>query len=221
MVLEAYYRGVKGTLLFGDTGLTSKDARRVVERLRKHTGFPLMVAKYTGEKSPRMIIEESFPMIPLVLEDIKKQGHYRKNRFDCCRILKHKPMDSAVGCFEKDDLVQVLGIKGADGSFARRWRLSELRNRGTYSRLKADGFLFYYPLRDCSDADISQVLYDFGFGKIKSSGCVLCPVFCIFDGMRKKDPGSWFRSVSLARKLKIPFYFADQTLIRDYCTGVR
>jgi len=218
MVLEAHSLGLRGTMLFNDTGL-DRGGEPVLRRLADLTGYPLVVLKYDGDTPAGEILRKSFLRIPEVLAKMKSTGRYWKNYFYCCKALKHGPTERYLRTLDKESAVLVLGIKGSDGSVTRRLRLAELRDRQTFLRRHRNGRLYYYPLRDCSDADVAAVLDEYGLAGISSSGCSLCPVFCLFAGMVKKEPSTWLRSVNYARRLGIRFEFADQTELMHFCPG--
>ena len=217
MILEAHKVGVVGTMVLGDTGFNSSKAIKVLERLSDLTGFSLLRVKNTwSERKPIEILRESFRAIPEALELAKKRKSY-KRVFRCCDELKKEPMKAFFKKLESDSVL-VLGIKGGDLALHRRYRMRELRDRGTFYRLnKKTGLLYYYPLRDCEESDIDAVLEEFGFRDIASSGCQLCPISCVAD-WQKKDPVVWLRSVRYARHLGIDFPEGNQTELMDFCT---
>lgn len=218
MVLAAHEQGIKGTLVFNDTLYNRQGAREVLEKLSKLTGFPLKVVRYDGEKRPGLIIRESFLKVPMVLKKTQKTKKFRKSYFPCCKHLKHDPTTRYFRSISNPkNAVLVMGIKGADGSYNRRIWLAELRKKDTfYRRHKKNGLLYYYPLRDCNDSDIKRVLGEGSFDWVQSSGCRLCPVFCIFPGLRRADPATWAHSNNLARCLDIDYPLRGQTELLEF-----
>ena len=218
MVLDAYEQGKTGDLVWGNTRITLATARKTLQKLAAYVGWPLHEVRYEGEQSPISIVKESFQHIPKALEILKERGVYRRNVFRCCHILKHQPMNDWLK--EQDtDSCFVLGIKGGDHVIHRIYRMRELREQDTfYRRHKSTGLLYYYPLRDWSDTEVTKVLKRHGFGETHGSGCTICPIFCLFDGMRKKDPDTWRRSVQMADSLGIEHPASGQQFFP--CTGV-
>lgn len=220
MVLEAHKLGIDGIMLFNDTYYNRRGATDVLDKLEELTGYKLHVVKYDGQKRPGDLLRESFMRIPDQLEQMARTGKYRKNLFACCRALKERPMTRYLRKYKDEKLVLVLGLKGSDGSYNRRISMSQLRKKETFFRQhKKTGHEYYYPLRDCSDSDIDMILDEWRFDHIKSTGCRICPVFCLFDGMRKADPITWLRSISFARKLGVEFDYAKQVLLTKFCSG--
>lgn len=222
LVLWAYLRdnnlSANVTLLCGDTFYNKRNARATLKELAAFTGFPLIWAKYDGEEKPGAILRKSFDAIPLALL-IAKQNKTYKKIFVCCKKLKKDPMDNYLKQTNPDNTILVLGIKGGDSALHRRYRMRQLRDKGTfYRRHKSNNLNYFYPLRDCSNADISEVLTQFGFGKTQSSGCTLCPIFCVAN-WRKKDPDSHRRSHAFARSRGIKFEGLYQTDLKEFCSG--
>ena len=220
MVLEAWRIGIDAVMAFNDTGLNRRGAKEVLHRIRELTGYELITTRYEGDKSIKDILHNSFRQIPKVLKKKRDTGKFYKNYFYCCHVLKKKPLDNYIDLLD-DSIVLVLGLKGSDGAKMRRFRMAELRKQNTFIRVhKRNKRMYYYPLRDCSDKDIDMILDEHGFGEIQSTGCNICPVFCVFPGMRKKEPMTWLRSVNLARRLGIEFPLHDQAKISDFCKGM-
>ena len=224
MVLKAFEEGMKGkhpTLVFGDTRLNLTHARKSVEKLKGYTGWPLEIVRYEGDKRPFHILKESFKKLPQAIEYMKETGIFRRNMFQCCNILKHGPMiewskqQPENSCF-------VLGLKGSDSAIHRRYRMSELRERDTfYRRHKSTGLLYYYPLRDWKQQQVKNILGSHrGFHKTKSTGCSICPIFCMFESWRKKDPDTWRRSVQFADRLGIDHPAMGQQFLTKLCSKV-
>ena len=202
MVLLAYEQGIKGTLFFGDTTLNLGTARKTLDRLQTYTGYPLIIVKYDGEEKPNEVLSRSFSKIPDCVRHLKETGVFRRNMFDCCKILKHDPMLKKERELGKNT-VFLLGLK-TEMPIHRLGRMNELRKWGTFYRLHSNGILFYYPLRDVTeDTDIDDVLKRHGFQNTKSSGCITCPIFCVFENWRKKDGTSWRLSIRKADRLGI------------------
>lgn len=219
MVLEAYNLGIEGTMLFNYTHYNNASIE-ILQKISDFTNYDLVSIKYDGKKAPGIILKESFLNIPKALERVKNNRFSWRNTFTCCNAFKKRPMNRYFKTLDSTRAILLIGIKGHDGSYIRRWRLSQLRKKEVFHRLhKKNGLLYYYPLRDCTDEDIKFVLADYGFEWIGSSGCSLCPVFCLFDGMRKNDPITWLRSVTYARKLGVDFPHANQTQLTQFCTG--
>lgn len=220
MILEAWRLGIKGTMILGDTGFNKPSAIQTLKRIEKETGFPLVRIKANIDKKPIVILKESFYKIPKALE-LYNAGQTYKKVFPCCAILKKKPMVEWLRSQDPDNSVFVLGIKGGDGALHRRYRMRELRDRNTYLRRhKENDLLYIYPLRDLANNDISAILREFNYSNISSSGCSICPIFCVAN-WSKKDPHSSLRSIRYARKLGIDFPEAAQTELRDFCAGVK
>ena len=218
-VLEAWKLGIKGTMILGDTGVNRPSAIQTLERLEKDTGFLLVRVKPDTDRRPIEILKDSFLRIPKALEELEK-GRTYKRVFPCCDDLKKKPMNKWFKERDPENSVFVMGIKTGDNALHRKFRLRELRDRGTFLRRHVkNGFLYHYPLRDCYDRDITAILKEFGYGSVKSSGCAMCPIFCVAD-WRKRDPDTWLRSVRYAKRLGIEFPGTDQTDLRDFCSGV-
>ena len=219
MILEAYRPGISGLMLCGDTGLNRKEARDTLEALHKYTGNPLEFACYEGDRTASEILRESFLRIPEALERLKTSKSSPKNTFPCCYHLKHRPMDLHLAALDKESIVLVMGLKGYDGALHRRYRLKQLRDLGQFWRLRQNGFLYFYPLRDCKDSDIAMILDEHGYGGVKSSGCNICPIFLVYQNMRKKDPKTWLRSVTFARRLGVDVDVIYQTQLGQFCKG--
>ena len=219
MILEAWDLGITGVMVWNNTRFNYKN-KKVLDRLSDKTGFELVEVTYDGSKKPVEVLKESFLKIPLALERVEQNRFSWRNTFTCCHAFKHRPMTRYLKTLDTRSAVLILGIKGSDGSYVRRWRLSELRKQNTfYRRHKKTDLLYYYPLRDVSNKHIAEHLSEFKMNDIKGSGCSLCPVFCLFENMHKSDPECWERSVRYAKKLGISFPMADQTDIRDFCSG--
>ena len=219
MVLDAYSQGKEGILLHSDTRLTMSKSRESLDKLQSYTNFPLEIVRYEGEKKPIKILKEAFSKIPDAIEHMNKTGVFRRNMFQCCNILKHKPMLE----FQKKqptDSVYVLGLKGSDSAIHRIYRMKELRERDTfYRRHKANGLCYYYPLRDWTEQQVTDTLQEHGFKDVHSSGCTICPIFCMFESWRKKDPDSWRSSVQMADRLGIEHPAQGQQFLTEYqCT---
>ena len=219
MVLEAWKVGLQGTLILGDTGVNRPNSLMTLNRLSSITGYPLIKVKYEGDKRPIEILKESFRNIPLALELLEKDKTY-KNAFPCCSILKKKPMNKFLNDCNPDNSILVLGIKAGDRALHRRYRMNQLRTLGTFQRRHVKtGLLYYYPLRDCQESDIKETLGEFGFDNTLSSGCSLCPIFCVAN-WEKKDPNVSLRSIRYAKRLGIDFPKGQQTELREFCTGL-
>lgn len=217
MVLLAHEQGIKGTLLFGDTRFNLSSARDSLAKLQAYTGYALITARYEGELKAIDVLSESFKKIPQCVEHLERTGDFRRNMFQCCRILKHKPMiekERELG----ENAVFLMGLK-MESPIHRLAAMNKLRKRNTfYLRHKENGILFYYPLRDMFDSDIEEILKRHKFGKVKSSGCTLCPIFCVFESWRKKDGDSWRRSIQKADRMRIKHPAAGQ-LFLPQCEG--
>lgn len=219
MVLEAHALGIKGTMTFNFTHYNGKGIK-VLKRLQETTGYSLKIVKYDGDEKPSDILRSSFMRVPEAIADMKDKGRFNKRFFRCCVELKEKPNTRLIKSLDPDNAVLIMGLKAGDGAKNRRLRMLELRQRGTfYRKHKANGLLYYYPLRDCHKTDIDNILDEWQYSDIPSTGCNICPVFCMFDSLRKKDPLTWLRSVTYARKLGIDFPHAAQTTINQFCKG--
>ena len=217
MVLQAFKEGKEGELIYGDTRLNSPYSTETVKRLAKYTGWNLHTIRYEGEESPITVLKDSFRKIPDAIEAMKRVGQYRRNMFPCCQILKHKPMNDYIKSLGEEDVCLVLGLKGSDGAVHRRYRMRELREKGTFYRRHVTGILYYYPLRDATQEDVAAILQEHGFQDTKSSGCGICPIFCLFESWRKKDPDAWRRSVQFADRLGIAHAASGQTFLTHLC----
>ena len=207
----------KPVLVFGDTRLNLTHGRKSVEKLRKYTGWYLHIVRYEGDKKPFHVLKEAFKKLPQAIDHMKKTGIFRRNMFQCCNILKHGPMIEWSKQQSKDSCF-VLGIKGSDGAIHRRYRMRELRERNTfYRRHKANNLLYYYPLRDWTQEQVLEKLREHGFSDIKSTGCSICPIFCMFESWRKKDPDSWRRSVQFADRLGVKHPAMGQQFLTKLC----
>ena len=242
MVLQHHDEGKKGELVYGDTRLNSPAAKKVVERLAAYVNWPLHVVRYEGDKKPIVVLRESFMKIPQAIAYMKKTGKFRRNMFKCCDTLKHRPMNEYIKALsehfirktrfqrlliflrirkERGEACLVLGLKGSDSAIHRIYRMRQLRELDTfYRRHKSNGVLYYYPLRDATDSDVQEILDKHGFGDTHSSGCTICPIFCMFESWRKKDPDAWRRSVQFANLLGIDFPAKGQTFIPELCKEV-
>jgi len=219
MILDAHAKGIHGLMLCGDTGLNRKEARDTLNTLHEYTGNPLEFARYQGSQTIADILKESFLKIPEALERLKTSKSSPKNTFSCCYHLKHRPMDLHLAALDKESIVLVMGLKGYDGALHRRYRMRQLRDLNQFHRLRQNKFLFYYPLRDCKDSDIAMILDEHDFNAVKSSGCNVCPIFLVYQNMRKKDPMTWLRSVTFARSLGVDVDAVHQTHLMQFCKG--
>ena len=210
-------------LLFGDTRLNSPRARKVVKRLSEEHDWPLVVARYEGEEKVIDILRRSFEVIPKALErkDFHRSGKSKsyKTLFPCCDVLKKRPMRDLLKTLDKDSTVQLLGIKGGDKALHRYYRMKQLRDACTYWRLKKDGYLYYYPLRDYSDDQVQAVLDYYDYGDVTSSGCAVCPIFCVAD-WEKKSPETTRRSRLMAQRFGVDPRAENQMPLRMFCSGV-
>lgn len=218
MVLLAYEQGIRGNLLFGDTRINLTHARKSVEKLREYTGWPLEIVRYEGDKKPFQVLRESFLKVPQCIQHLKDTDVFRRNMFQCCRVLKHEPMEK----IQKelgDNSVFVMGIKN-ESPIHRIYRMRQLRDLNTYYRKhKTTGFLYYYPLRDMRDEDIQEILKRHGFQDIKSTGCSICPIFCVFESWKDKDPDTWRRSIQFADRMGIKHPAAGQQFLTNLLCG--
>ena len=220
MVLKALDEGMTGTLVYGDTRLNMKQSFDSLKKLESYTGWPLEIVRYEGEKKPIIVLKESFSKIPQAIRHLKETGVFSRNMFECCNILKHKPMiehakrQGANACF-------VLGLKGSDQSITRIYRMKQLRELGTYyRRIVKNKLLYYYPLRDWTEEQVTEKLQFHGFNNTHSSGCTICPIFCMFENWRKKDPDTWRRSVQMADRLGIEHPAQGQQFFPSICSDV-
>ena len=215
MVLKAYDEGLKGELVYGNTRLNLKGAKRSLDKLVNYVDWPLHEVRYAGDKKPIAVLKQSFLKIPQAIEHMKQTGVFRRNMFQCCNILKHKPMIEF--CKElSEDSCFVLGLKGSDHSVHRIYRMKQLRELDTfYRRHKSNGLLYYYPLRDWTQQQVKDKLSEHGFQDVKSSGCSICPLFCVFEKWGKKDPDTWRRSVQMADRLGVEHPAMGQQFLSD------
>ena len=210
-------------LLFGDTRLNSPRARKVVKRLSKDFDWPLEIARYEGQDKVIDVLRQSFEVIPSAIE--RKDHHVSgksksyKTLFPCCTILKKHPMRTFLKKQDKDKIIQFLGIKGGDKALHRWYRMKELRDANTYKRLKKDGYLYYYPLRDYSDSQVQEVLDRYGYNDVTSSGCMVCPIFCVAD-WEKKNPETTRRSRLMAKRFGVDLRAENQLPLRAFCSGL-
>lgn len=210
-------------LLFGDTRLNSPRARKVVKRLSKEHNWPLEIARYEGEEKVIDVLRRSFEVIPSAIErkDHHQSGKSKsyKTLFPCCDILKKHPMRDFLKEQDKENIVQLLGLKGGDKALHRWYRMKELRDNNTFQRLKKDGYLYYYPLRDYSDAQVQEVLDHYNYSEVTSSGCAVCPIFCVAD-WEKKNPETTRRSKLMAQRFGVELRAENQLPLRKFCSGL-
>ena len=209
------------SLLFGDTRINRSKGRETIKQLAEKTGWPIHTARYEGK--PLQVLHDSFRIIPKAIE--QAQGHANggpksyKTLFPCCAILKKKPMDNYIKSLQGQEVILLLGLKGGDAALHRKYRMGQLREWNTfYRRHKKNGILYYYPLRDCQQSDIERVLKNYGFEDVESSGCSICPIFCVAD-WKHKDPDTWRRSMAMSERLGIPIRAENQLGIEGFCTG--
>jgi 3'-phosphoadenosine 5'-phosphosulfate sulfotransferase (PAPS reductase)/FAD synthetase len=204
MVLLAWEQGLEeATLVFGDTRLNRIDALGVVERLSAKTGYPYEIVSYSGEQCVKDVLVESFKRIPQAVAYMREHDIFRRNMFPCCEKLKHGPMNDFVQS-KSDNAVFMLGLKGSDSAIHRIYRMNQLREWNTfYRKHKSTGLLYYYPLRDWTEEQVNTILRKYGFQNIHSTGCRICPIFCLFPSWRERDPETWRRSVEFADRLNI------------------
>ena len=226
LLLEAWKRGIRGVIVFQETMLERATGRKMLKQLTDLTEYPLEIIRYNGNNVPKNILRDSFMQLLDVLPKLRRVGYdkkltYDKSKFTCCDILKKRPMKVWFKNrqMDKDSIVLVMGIKGADGSTHRRIHMAQIRNQDTFFRLQANGFRYYYPLRDMGDKMVRGILEEHGFDDIRPSGCVMCPVFCIFPAMIQRDRVAWLRSVTFARKLGIPMSRVHKQLHEAACAG--
>lgn len=219
MVLLCYERGIKGTLVYGNTRLNLKHAQVNAELLSEITGWRLEIVMYDGTERPIQILKDAFNRIPDAVDHFKKTKAFRRNFFRCCDLLKHGPMikyakdQDSNACF-------VLGLKGYDNAIHRIYRMNQLREAKTfYRRIVKTGLLYYYPLRDWTDQMVTSKLIEHNLNYFKSTGCSICPIFCMFENWRKKDPDTWRRSVQFADRMRIKHPAMGQQFFKD-CIGV-
>lgn len=201
-------------LMYEQTGFNSSYATRTVKELQEKTGWPLEVVRYQGEQKPIQILRESFKKIPEALTRLDEGKKEVKNLFRCCTVLKKKPYHEFIRRFAKDEIIIVVGLKGKDGALHRRYRMRQLRDLDTYFRTKSDGYTYFYPLRDASDKDVRNILRRFNMAHVKSSGCVMCPFFLIYD-MGDKDAER--RSRYFAKLNGIEPRMTNQPPLRAFC----
>ena len=220
MVLKAYDEAMTGTLVHGDTRLNMHGSKETLVKLASYTGWPLQIVRYNGDKRPIDVLKESFVKIPIAIERLKEKGIFNRNVFECCNVLKHKPMIEYSKEQDKDSCF-VLGLKGSDHSIPRIYRMKQLRELDTfYRRHKKNNLLYYYPLRDWTQQQVADKLREHGFQDTKSSGCTICPIFCVFEKWGKKDPDTWRRSVQMADRLGIEHPAMGQQFLTHLCSGV-
>lgn len=204
------------SLLFGDTHLNRPSSRKTISRLVEVTEFPLVVAKYKGDKRPIDILRESFKQIPRAIERNHFSNKSYKTLFPCCDILKKQPMKALLKTFDKENTIQLLGIKAGDIALHRQYRLRQLREKDTFYRRQKNGLLYYYPLRDCQESDIERILSEHNFKDIKSSGCAICPIFCVAD-WDYKDLTTARRSRLFAQRLGVDLRAENQLPLSAFC----
>ena len=204
-------------LLFGDTHLNRTKARQTIIKLEEVTGFPLETVKYQGNRRVIDILEESFRMIPKAIERLQFSGKSYKTLFLCCDVLKKRPMGQYLKAQDSNRIIQLLGIKDGDLALHRKYRMGQLREWNTYYRKhKKSGLLYYYPLRDCQEADIARILMKHGFDRTVGSGCSVCPIFCVAK-WDMKDPETARRSKLMAKRLGIDLRAESQTGLMEFC----
>ena len=219
LILEAFDLEIEGVMVWNNTRF-NYSSKKVLDKLSEHTGYPLKIVTYEGKEKAIDVLKKSFLKIPVAVRIAKVHRYRWRNQFICCHKFKENPMRKYIKSLKDEDCILVMGIKGGDGSFVRRWRLSELRAQGTFSRVHKTGLKYYYPLRDCRDKDVTEILKEHDFNHVKGSGCSTCPIFLVFESMYKKDPETWERSMKFAKRLGITdFPMANQTYIQEFCTG--
>ena len=205
-------------LLYETTGFNKSKATATVKRLAKNTGWHLDIVKYQGDKRPIQILKESFRAIPKALKIIEEGDRKTyKKVFACCKHLKKKPAKLYIKKSNPDKVIIAIGFKIGDKALHRYYRMKELVEWNTYFRTKVNGYTYFYPLRDCQEKDIDTILRNFGYGDTESSGCWLCPIFCVAK-WHKKDPESDIKSRVYARGLGIEFPDSEQLTLRESCT---
>lgn len=219
MILQAYKEGIKGTLVYGDTRLNSGLSKKVIGAISDHTGYPVVVCRYNGDKRPIDVLKDAFRRIPKCIEKKKETGTFRRNMFQCCRILKHKPMQEYLHQQEENRIV-VMGIRGYGESIHRIGHMNKLRKRNSFLHEHVElRSTVYYPLRDLQQCDIDATLGIYGWSNVRSTGCGICPIFMVFEKWRMKDPKSFRRSLILAKRLKIKCEATMQSELSDYDCG--
>lgn len=221
LILEAFRLGIEGEMICANTYYNRRESLATLDDLRDYTGYKLIHAKYKygeGDDPPGKILRDAFLVLNR-MDWVRNKGGsgYRKQLFYCCNKLKHKPMTLYMRQFEKTDIVRVMGIKGGDGSFWRRYWLKQLRDQGRFWREMHDGYRYYYPLRDCKKKDVNFILDEHGFANTKSSGCRICPIFVLFPSLRNADMETWARSTRFADQLGIEHDYSGQTRLTEFC----
>ena len=206
-------------LLYGDTRLNMGKSRKVLERLSSKTNYPLMSARYEGKQTPIEVLHESFKAIPKAIELKEHQGATYKKVFKCCNVLKKQPMKDYFKTLDPENILLLLGIKKGDKAIHRKYRLGELRDLNTYYRKQTNGFTYYYPLRDYEEEDIIRVLKRYNFQNVESSGCAICPIFCVAD-WEEKDPSTHDASHKMAERLGVDLRAENQLPLSIFCTDV-
>ena len=191
-----------------------------VAKLSSYTGFPHKYIFYQGKGEFRAgkIMNMSFKTIPRALEAKLFEGcNSYKKYFLCCKLLKHKPGRDYLKSVPVGSVINFLGFKKADKAIHRKWRLNEIREKGTFFRNLSEfyGHIYFYPLRDAEVEDIDSILERHGFKHISSSGCRICPNFLISD-WAKKDPASDVLSKRAAEKLGVVPRPANQHSLSEF-----
>ena len=206
-------------LVFGDTRVNMGSSRKTLEDLEKLTKYPVITVRYEGKTKVMEILNASFRNIPKAIEMKDHTGGTYKKLFPCCDLLKKRPMKEYFCTLDTDDIILLLGIKKGDKALHRKYRLNQLRESDTYYRRhKSNNLLYYYPLRDLLDADIDGVLKRHSFLETHSSGCTMCPIFCVAD-WENKDPETHTRSMNKAKDLGIDIRAENQLSLEPFCTG--
>jgi len=204
-------------LVFGDTRVNMGTSRKTLSKLEKLTKFPLIRVRYEGTKKAMQILNESFANIPKAIEIKEYKGGTYKKVFPCCDLLKKRPMKKFFSSLDPENIILLLGIKKGDKALHRKYRLNQLRALDTYYRRhKSNNLLYYYPLRDLIDSDIDTILKRYSFSEVHSSGCTLCPIFCVTD-WKDKDPETYRKSRDKAKSLGIDLRAENQQSLEPFC----
>lgn len=213
--LQFHKRGFECLLIHNETGLSLPKSRKTLQALVDYTGWKLVTTP-TPDNWMK-VLKESFANIPLVYS--RKSGVYDRSFLKCCNELKKKPSKALYKTLPKEMAI-VMSIAPIE-STQRRFRLLELRKKGSFSRMHTgfNGRHHLYPLRDAGtkmerltrERYCQKIL---GF-EVCASGCRLCPILLIFK-MHDVDPKRWARSRLFALKLGGIEFCGDSKRLDEY-----
>jgi 3'-phosphoadenosine 5'-phosphosulfate sulfotransferase (PAPS reductase)/FAD synthetase len=188
-------------LLWGDTGNSMAQNRKIMEGLSEKTGWELIVIKNTLKHSPMKLVINSMKRLPDAKE-LLNEGKYSKKVFPCCYWLKEKPFMEWLKKEDHSKDVFVVGIKLGDGWQRRRFLLDmiEAEEKFRFNRMKK--VWYYYPLRDTVTHDVEKVLTkEKDFWNTPHSGCRVCPILALFN--IEKEGERYFRTMRVLKRMEL------------------